>query len=320
MTKTLRRGLALIAGLAGLVATSAALAAQPLLSPAELETLRANPVVRIIDVRDAKSYAAGHLPGAVSAPYGSWRGPAANPGELPEQPKLIALVQKLGLTASSHAVVVSSGADQTDFGSAARVYWTLKVLGVQQLSILNGGVKAWQAAGLPLNTQPVTVAASDFKPGRDMSLVATRDEVRAAVTSGSARLVDARPEAFFQGQTRHQAARFPGTLKGAVNLEHSAWFEPNSTKMVTGEAAARLAASLPARDGADTVSFCNTGHWAATNWFALSEVAGQPKVRLYAGSMVDFTQNGDGDLVANVPNRAKQLLIDAKLWVERTFN
>ena len=320
MIKTLRQGLALIAGLAGLLAASAALAAPPLLSPAELETLRASPAVRVIDVRDAKSYAAGHLPGAVSAPYGSWRGPADNPGELPEQPKLTALVQKLGLTASSHAVVVSSGADQTDFGSAARVYWTLKVLGVQQLSILNGGVKAWQAAGLPLDTKPVTVAASNFQPGRDMSLVATRDEVRAAVASGSARLVDARPEAFFKGETRHQAARFPGTLKGAVNLEHSAWFEPNSTKMVSGDAARRLANALPARDGADTVSFCNTGHWAATNWFALSEVAGQPKVRLYAGSMVDFTQNADGDLVANVPNRAQQLLIDAKLWVERTFN
>jgi len=36
--------------------------------------------------------------------------------------------------------------------------------------------------------------------------------------------------------------------------------------------------------------------------------------------MVDFTQNGDGELVANVPGRAQQLLIDAKLWMERTFN
>jgi thiosulfate/3-mercaptopyruvate sulfurtransferase len=140
------------------------------------------------------------------------------------------------------------------------------------------------------------------------------------VQSNSAQLIDARPTAFFEGETRHQAAKYPGTLKGAVNLEHSRWFEPGSVRMVSGDAARALSASLPDRGQSDTVSFCNTGHWAATNWFALSEVAGQKNVRLYAGSMVDFTQNGDGDLVANVPGRGKQLLIDAKLWVERTFN
>ncbi len=309
-----------LALLGGLLSTAAAWAAQPLLSPAELEALRANPAIRILDVRDPKSYAANHIPGAISAPYGSFRGPAGNPGELPELGKLTTLVQSLGLSPATHAVVVSSGADQTDFGSAARVYWTLKVLGLKELSILNGGVKAWDAAKLPQNNVVPSLAASAYKPSIDKSWVATREEVRQAVLSNSAQLVDARPTAFFEGQTRHQAAKYPGTLKGAVNLEHSRWFEPGSARMLSGDAAQSLAKSLPDRGQGDTVSFCNTGHWAATNWFALSEVAGQKNVRLYAGSMVDFTQNGDGELVANVPGRAQQLLIDAKLWAERTFN
>lgn len=309
-----------LALLGGLLSTAAAWAAQPLLSPAELEALRANPAIRILDVRDPKSYAANHIPGAISAPYGSFRGPAGNPGELPELGKLTTLVQSLGLSPATHAVVVSSGSDQTDFGSAARVYWTLKVLGLKELSILNGGVKAWDAAKLPQNNVVPSVAASAYKPSIDKSWVATREEVRQAVLSNSAQLVDARPTAFFEGQTRHQAAKYPGTLKGAVNLEHSRWFEPGSARMLSGDAAQSLAKSLPNREQGDTVSFCNTGHWAATNWFALSEVAGQKNVRLYAGSMVDFTQNGDGELVANVPGRAQQLLIDAKLWTERTFN
>jgi len=309
-----------IALLSGLFASSCAWAAQPLLSPAELDAVRANPAVRILDVRDAKSYAANHIPGAISAPYGSFRGPAGNPGELPELGKLTTLVQSLGLSPATHAVVVSSGSDQTDFGSAARVYWTLKVLGLKELSILNGGFKAWEAAKLPQSNVGARAAPSDYKPVIDKSWVATRDEVRQAVQSNSAQLIDARPTAFFEGETRHQAAKYPGTLKGAVNLEHSRWFEPGSARMVSGDAARALSASLPDRGQRDTVSFCNTGHWAATNWFALSEVAGQKNVRLYAGSMVDFTQNGDGELVANVPGRGKQLLIDAKLWVERTFN
>lgn len=84
----------------------AAWAAQPLLTPAELkaQTTQATPP-RVIDIRDPASYGAQHIPGAVNAPYGKWRGPASNPGELPDLPRLTALVQSLGLTPTTHAVV-----------------------------------------------------------------------------------------------------------------------------------------------------------------------------------------------------------------------
>ena len=86
--------------------------------------------------------------------------------------------------------------------------------------------------------------------------------------------------------------------------------------------AQRIAARLNAASGgsaADTVSFCNTGHWAATNCFALSEVAGQKQVKLYAGSMVEWTKDGSESLMANVPGRLQQLAINAKLWADRTL-
>jgi rhodanese-related sulfurtransferase len=135
--------------LASLLFALSVSAASPLITPADLQPLVASAAVRVIDIRDPKSYAAAHIPGALNAPYGSWRGPASSPGELPELAKLTAQVQRLGLTPATRTVVVSSGADATDFGAAARVYWTLKVLGLKELSVLNGGVKAWAAAGLP---------------------------------------------------------------------------------------------------------------------------------------------------------------------------
>src|SRR5690606_12275146 len=123
-------------------ASFGAQAAAPLLTPAELNQARADAAVRIIDIRPPQEYAANHIPGAVSAPYAQWPGPADNPGQLPPVGKLSELVRSLGLDKSVHAVVVSSGANDTDFGSSARVYWTLKYLGLSELSILNGGVKA----------------------------------------------------------------------------------------------------------------------------------------------------------------------------------
>lgn len=302
-----------------LFVAATACAAPPLLAPADVQPLLGKPDVRVIDIRDPKSYAAGHIPGALSAPYGTWRGPASNPGELPPLPKLAARVQSLGLTPQSHAVVVSSGADATDFGAAARVYWTLKALGLTELSIVNGGMQAWSAAKLPLDTAAATVAPSTFQPTLDASMIATREEVVAAVASGKTKLVDARPAAFYRGETRHQAAKVPGTLKGAVNVEHSSWFKPDTSIFVTPAEAKAIAASKPVGDAPETVSFCNTGHWAATNWFALSEVAGQKNVKLYAGSMVDWTQDAQALPMDNVPNRAEQLAIDFKLWLDRTF-
>ena len=158
---------ALVLALSATAFSVPAFAAQPLLSPAELQAKLSDTNVRVIDIRDPKSYAANHIPGAVSAPYGAWRGPASNPGELPALPKLTTLVQSLGLTPSTHAVIVSSGADATDFGASARVYWTLKVLGLKELSVLNGGLKGWTTAGLPQNNQAVKVAASSFQPQID---------------------------------------------------------------------------------------------------------------------------------------------------------
>lgn len=303
-----------------LAASTWAFAAQPLLSPAELQSRLNDANVRVIDIRDPKSYATNHIPGAVSAPYGAWRGPAANPGELPELPKLTALVQSLGLTPTTHAVVVSSGSDQTDFGGAARVYWTLKVLGLKELSVLNGGVKAWTQAGLPMNGAAVTVAASNYQPALDKSLIISRAELAQQMGKGKMHLIDSRPANFFNGDTRHGAAKLPGTLKGAVNLEHTKWFAPGTSTFVTTEQAKAVAGSSPLKPEMETVSFCNTGHWAATNWFAMSEVLGQKNVKLYPGSMVDWTQAPEGLPMDNVPSRLKQLAIDARFWVEKTFN
>lgn len=297
----------------------ACLAAQPLLSPAELKAQLGQPALRVIDIRDAQAFAAKHIPGAVNAPYGKWRGPASNPGELPPLPQLTALVRSLGLEPGSHAVVVSSGADATDFGAAARVYWTLKALGLKELSLLNGGEKAWAEAGLPQDAAVAQVAPSTYQPQLDASLIAPRDEVARDIQQGSAVLVDARPKDFFEGQTRHVAAKVPGTLQGAVNVPYGQFFDGESSGVLQPEKV-RAAAAAAGDAGKPAVAFCNTGHWAATDWFALSEVLGRKNVKLYPGSMVDWTQAPGALPVANEPGRARQLLIDAKFWAARTFN
>ena len=108
--------------------------------------------VDITDVRSkiglqaGQGYDQGHIPGAVEANYlkAGWRTTRDGVvGVLPETPALEALLSKLGVANSDHVVLVSSGNNATDFGSTARVYWTLKQLGHEKVSILQGGQKAW---------------------------------------------------------------------------------------------------------------------------------------------------------------------------------
>jgi thiosulfate/3-mercaptopyruvate sulfurtransferase len=301
-----------------LLAIAPALAwANPLLTPAELSARLNDPKLRVVDIRDGKDetgatpYAKGHIAGAVHAPYGQWRGPADNPGKLPDEAALTRLVQRLGIDADTHAVIVYEGRDATDFGAAARVYWTLKAIGVRQPAILNGGLKAWQTAGLPLTTEPTQVAPSNFVARLDPKLVATRAEVERIVAERSAVLLDARPAAFFAGEKRHAAAKVPGTIVGAKNVDNAVWFKPGSSTIAAPDEAARIAQRVGIDTSRPTISFCNTGHWAATNWFVLSELLGQKDVKLYPESMVEWSRSGLA--MDNVPSRLKWLWLELKL-------
>lgn len=299
-----------------LLATPSVFAAAPLLTPQELAPLLEQPQVRVIDIRDAQGFAANHIPNAVNAPYGQWRGPANNPGDVPAQDKLVALVQQLGLSADTHAVVVSTGKDATDFGASARVYWTLKSLGLKELSIVNGGMQAWEAAKLPLTQTATVIAPTTFAPTLDSRWLATRDQVVQHVQKQDALLLDSRPAAFYNGETQAPAAKAAGTLPGAQHFDFNQWFTPGSSTFNQASAAQVTSKiNLPAAtENKPTVAFCNTGHWAATEWFAVSEIAGQPNTKLYAGSMVDWTQAPQALPLENAPSRGTQLARAVQGW------
>lgn len=308
----LARVLALSIALAG-----PSLAAQPLLTPTELAARLGDPRLRIVDIRDGKTngktaYDLGHIASAQHAPYASWRGPKESPGKLPPTESLTALIQQLGIDSNTPVVVVHEGKSSTDFGSAARVYWTLKAAGVPTLSVLNGGMVAWRAAGLPLSSEPSVRAPSRFEVRLDPRLIATRDDVAQAVaTSGQsqARLLDARPAPFFAGETRHPAAKTPGTIVGAKNVSHDVWF--NKASLLPVSDIRRVAQQVGVQTDQPTISFCNTGHWAATNWFVLSELLGHDNVKLYPESVVDWSNAGLA--MDNVPSRLQQFWLQLKV-------
>lgn len=283
---------------------------QPLLEAAELRAaLNAQTQLQIIDIRSPEDYAAGHITGALSAPYGLWRGPANNPGQLSDNAYFESLLRQLGLTDQQPIVVYSSGIDETDFGATARVYWTLKYLGLTDLSILNGGLEQWQNAQQALVTDTTQVQASQLKVQSNPKLVIFKDELLEKITQqdNTYQLLDARPALFFQGQVKAPTASTGGTIATAQNTPFGQWFNKNDTRIRPVEQIKQLVRSQGLDQAQETVSFCNTGHWAATNWFVLSELAGLQDVRLYPASLAEWTQAQVSLPMDNTPSRFEQL-------------
>lgn len=277
----------------------------PLIDSAGLNAMISNGDIQIIDIRAAEgegSYATGHVVGAVNAPYGLFRGPQENPGQVPDTDELEQIVRSLGLSPDQSLVVTYQGSNITDFGAAARVYWTFKSLGFEDMAILNGGLKAWSEAGFELSSELVAPKMNSVEISWNDTWTATTEDVLEIVAGDTqAHLVDARPERFWNGDDAHPSAARPGTLPQSEYFVHSTWFNAGAA-IINGTAAASLASEAGLKG--PLVSFCNTGHWAATNWFAMSELAGLD-AKLYPESMVGWSNAGHE--MANVPGPVRNL-------------
>jgi thiosulfate/3-mercaptopyruvate sulfurtransferase len=277
-------------------APEAAREVAPLVSPAWLKARLDQPDLVVLDIRSAidgggrEAYARGHIPGAVHSDYdkAGWRVTRNNvPLMLPTVPELEKLIGEAGIDEDTHVVVVPAGVHVLDFGSAARVYWTLKVLGHTQVSILDGGHAAWAAdPANPIETGVRAPSPRIFTASLDKTLLATAEEVEDAARSGRAALVDARPASFYFGKQKHPGAQTYGHIPGAVHLDSASLYDATANRLKSRDELARTLASVPS---GPVTSYCNTGHWAATDWFVLSEVLGRTDVKLYPGSMVEWT-------------------------------
>ena len=274
----------------------------PLVAPRALAAELGSPDLVLLDIRSAvdgggrAAYEAGHIPGALHTDYvaGGWRTKqGTGAGMLPESGKLAALLGSLGIRPGSRIVVVPAGISPGDFAAASRVYWTVKAAGHRDVRMLDGGVAAWTAEGLPVETgaSEEAPAGAPYPVAPDASIRATLAQVEAAQAEGGATLVDTRNAASFRGEEKSPQAARAGRIPGSLHQEGAEAYDRATNRLKPRAELERLFdAPLPP---GDVIPYCNTGQQAATNWFVLSEILGRPGVRLYDGSLSEWT--GDPD-------------------------
>ena len=241
--------------------------------------------VRIVDMRPVDNYTQGHIPGAVQLDLVAMRTTTDGVrGQVAPPETVEAVLGGLGIDAETTVVIYDAGTGI----DAARLFWTLEYYGHQDVHLLDGGWDAWQRAGREVSTEPPTVAPKTFVARPRPELIADATWMLAHLDDESLAIVDARSVEEYRGEDVR--AQRGGHIPGAILVDwRTTLNEDGSFKDVAALEALYQSAGL--EPGQEVVTYCQTGHRAAHDYFTLRLLG--YTVRLYDGSWEEWGNRAD---------------------------
>jgi len=242
----------------------------------------------IIDVRPIKQCVDAHIPGALMLDYSDLvlqDGPAI--GLLPEAAHLSRVLSNIGLRHNHHVIAYND-----DNGShAARLLWTLDIIGHRNYSLLNGGFAAWDELDLPIAETPALPVRSEYHTFVEEDGLADFDYVMSALGTSDTILLDTRSSDEFNGKDI-RAAR-GGHIPGAINFDWSLAIDliDNGRLRDDAELITLLYESGLTPDK-QIIPYCHSHQRSAHTWLVLKHL-GFPRVRPYAGSWSEWGNRDD---------------------------
>jgi thiosulfate/3-mercaptopyruvate sulfurtransferase len=238
--------------------------------------------VRVVDARPAADYDKGHVPGAVSLPVVDTFDPEKDKNYPDSKEKLEALFANKGIGNDVRIVTYDSG-NGTDT-TGGRLFWTLEYTGHANVAVLDGGLKAWQAAGGEVSTEAVSVTPAKFTSKIDPAKMPTKEQCELAIGDPTKVVLDTRSPEEFRGDDVR--AKFGGHIPGAVNIDYRTNFTPAGTLKAPAELKS-LYESKGVTPQKEVIAHCQTGQRSSTTYWVL-RLLGYNKVGNYAGSWIEW--------------------------------
>lgn len=264
-----------------------------LVSTAWLAAHRSDPDLRVIDAswylpdagRDAKAeYKAAHIPGARFFDIDEITDSRSNlPHMAPPPEKFVSRMRAMGI-GDGHQVVVYDGAG---LFSAARVWWTFRLMGKMDVAVLDGGFPKWLAEGREVEDMPPVLRDRHITVSRQHGLVKDVTQVAHAAKLGEAEIIDARSAARFKGEAPEPRPGLrAGHIPGSKNVPYASLLNPDGTMKPVADLravfeAAGVNLSKPA------ITSCGSGVTAAILSLALERM-GHKNHALYDGSWAEW--------------------------------
>ncbi|MGZ8417401.1 MAG: 3-mercaptopyruvate sulfurtransferase, partial [Methyloceanibacter sp.] len=163
-----------------------------------------------------EEYRAEHIPGAIFFDIDEIADTKSGlPHMLPPPEKFSSRMRSMGVGDGSRIVVY----DSSGLFSAARVWWTFRVMGVDDVSVLNGGLPKWKRERRPLESGPPRSRTTHhFTARRNLDLVRDVSDIKGLLRDKSAEIVDARAADRFAGEAPEP---WPGLRSGHIPGSHN---------------------------------------------------------------------------------------------------
>ena len=244
--------------------------------------------------RDAQAeYLAGHIPGAQRFDIDAISDKANPlPHMLPAPEQFAQQVGALGVGDGMTVVLY----DGIGLYGAARVWWTFRAFGSEDVRVLDGGMPKWKAENRPLETGAgASRAAKAFTPRFNRAMVASIDDVRKVLLDKSAQVVDARAADRFRGEAPEpRAGMRGGHMPGSFNVPFGEVLKDGRLKPHDDIAAAFKGAGVDL--DRQVVTSCGSGVTASILTFAIDAIGKQPG-RVYDGSWSEWGGRPDTPIV-----------------------
>jgi len=240
----------------------------------------------ILDARPRGAFQAGHVPGAVWVDHAGWSRDF-NKDQDPET--WSRRVGELGIDVDVPVVVYDDGSTK----DVARIWWILRFWGVRDVRLLNGGWRAWQAAGGEIAQQTSPPASRSPKLSPRANRLATKEQILAWLRDNDRQIIDARTQGEFCGEAK--TAKRNGAMPGAIHLE---WVEllDKDQRFKKPEELAKLFQDAGIRLHCPAVTHCQSGGRSSVMAFAL-ELMGADDVRNYYKSWAEWGNDPDTPVV-----------------------
>ena len=242
--------------------------------------------------RNARAeYEEEHIPGALFFDIDEISDETSSlPHMLPSTVKFASRMKRMGIGDGMRIVVY----DSVGMFSAARVWWTFRVMGHEDVAVLNGGLPKWKAEGRPVTSEPTPPRSQrHFTPRLNASLVRDLQDVKRIIESGSAQIADARSPGRFAGaEPEPRPGLRSGHIPGSRNVPYSRLLNPDGTLKSPPELH-RVFTEAGIDPMKPVVTTCGSGVTAAILSLGLALV-GQPDSGLYDGSWSEWGREDAG--------------------------
>ncbi|KEZ76945.1 sulfurtransferase [Salinisphaera hydrothermalis] len=249
--------------------------------PATLHAAMDDADVQIVAVDTPDDFADAHIPGAHRLAMADFTAKdGAVGGLIPDDATLADVFSKAGLRNDAHIVAYDRAGD----GQAARLLYTLDVMGHAKFSLLDGGLGAWHAAGLPLESGTVRHDATDFQVTRQGQGIADRNWITQHREESDVRILDVRSAAEFAGEDVRSARG--GHVPGAVNLDWQQLKNDHGQLRDLAEIR-RMLAERDIDPSKEVATYCQT-HVRSSYAYLVLKALGYEHVRGYPGAWSDW--------------------------------